>query len=310
MRAIVVHGGAGDWRESKLEAAAAGVLAGAERGRAILEAGGSALDAVIAAVRILEDDPLFNAGTGGALSIDGRIELDACVMTGHDLAAGAVAGIERVRHPIEVALAVMRETDHVLLAGEGATRFARALGVPDHDPETPDRREAFEAARARLADAGDSWLPRLRELLDRYPELGHGTVGAVAVDADGRTAAATSTGGVVLKLVGRVGDAPFPGAGTYANPWGAAGATGRGEIAMRCLSTRRVCELIERGATAQQAVSAALGEATALGPELALIAVDRDGGVGVAHATRHLPHAVWTPARGLSAAVAAAPSIP
>ena len=305
MEAIVVHGGAGDWRDDKHPPAERGVATAAAAGRDVLLAGGSALDAVIAAVHVLEDDPLFNAGTGAALSIDGRIELDACVMDGRDLRAGAVASIERVRHPVDVARAVMEKTDHVLLVGEGATRFARALGFPDHDPETPDRRRAWETAHARLGAEGDDWLPRLRALLAAYPELGHGTVGAVARDADGHIAAATSTGGVVLKLVGRVGDAPIPGAGTYANGFGGVSATGRGEIAMRTLLARRVCELAEAGASTSEATVRALAEAAVLGRDIALIAVGRTGPPVAAHLTPCLPHARWEAGGALFAAMKA-----
>ena len=290
---LVAHGGAGDWRETRLSPAIEGVRAAVEAGRVVLESGAPAIDAVCETVRALEDNPLFNAGTGGSYNLDGVIELDASVMVGSNQSGGAVANLLATRHPVDVARAVMEKTDHVLLAGEGAVRFARATGFPEFDCAVPDRVEAYERALVRLRSTGDGWLPRLRALLDEYPELQHGTVGAVAVDANGEFAAATSTGGFVLKLAGRIGDVAQLGAGTHATRYGAAGATGRGEIAMRLLSTYRITSLIEAGRSAQLAVETALDEAEAISREIGFIAVDGRGGIGVAHGTEFLPHALW-----------------
>lgn len=294
MYAIVAHGGAGDWHPDKHPRAREGLTMAVEAGRALLADGACALDAVCETVRLLEDNPVFNAGTGGALNIDGVVELDASVMTGPDQRGGAVAGLVRVRHPVDVARAVMEKTDHVLLVGEGARRFARAVGFEDYDPETPDRREAWERALERLRTDGDDWLPRLSTLIRQYPDLTHGTVGAVAVDAQGNTAAATSTGGVVLKLAGRVGDSPILGAGTWADAAGAAGCTGRGEIAMRMLATRHLCSLIAAGHSASDAAWNTVRDAAEFGNEIGLIAVDANGGVGAAHDTAAMPHAFAT----------------
>ena len=290
---LVAHGGAGDWRDTRLTPAIDGLRASVEAGRVVLERGESALDAVCETVRALEDNRLFNAGTGGSYNLDGVIELDASVMVGSDQSGGAVANLRATRHPVDVARAVMEKTDHVLLAGEGADRFARATGFPEYDCGVPDRIEAYERALERLRTSGDGWLPRLRELLQEYPELQHGTVGAAAVDANGEFAAATSTGGFVLKLAGRIGDVAQLGAGTHANRFGAAGATGRGEIAMRLLSTYRITSLIEAGCSAQLAVETALDDAAAISREIGFIAVDGRGGIGVAHGTEYLPHAFW-----------------
>ncbi|MFT6399257.1 MAG: beta-aspartyl-peptidase (threonine type) [Bradymonadia bacterium] len=281
-------------------------------GRDILEAGGSAVDAVCATVRALEDNPVFNAATGGALNLDGIIELDAALMVGRDRSGGAVANLTKTRHPIDVARAVMEKTDHILLAGDGAVRFARATGFPEYDCSVPDRVEAHERALERLRTTGDDWLPRLKALLDEYPELQHGTVGAVAIDLNGEFAAATSTAGFVLKLAGRVGDVAQLGAGTYATPHGAAGATGRGEIAMRLLSTARVTALTEAGKSAQEAVEAALEEASVISRDIGFIAVDGRGGIGITHGTPHMPHAFWRPAEPVQAygRVADWPTIP
>ncbi len=170
--AIAVHGGAGDWEEALHERARAGVSSAAKRGGSLLEQGASALDAVTAAVALLEDDPLFNAGTGSVLNRDGEVEMDASVMTGHDLGFGAVAAIRRVRNPVLVARCVMERSGHALLAGEGAVRFAREHGFGDYDPITAEARVAFERARPGSAPgngrrgrawmARDGWPPRLR----------------------------------------------------------------------------------------------------------------------------------------------------
>ena len=290
---LAAHGGAGEWRPSRLSPAVDGVRAAVEIGREALERGESALDVVCATVRALEDHPLLNAGTGGALNLDGVIELDASVMVGSDRRGGAVANLTATRHPIDVARAVMERTDHVLLAGEGAVRFARAAGFAEYDCSVPDRVEAYERALHRLETSGDDWLPRLQELLKEYPELQHGTVGAVACDARGEFAAATSTGGFVLKLAGRIGDVAQLGAGTYATAFGAAGATGRGEIAMRLLSTHRITQLIEGGHDAQGAADAAVSEAAVIASDIGFIAVDGNDGIGIAHGTPFMPHAFW-----------------
>ncbi len=297
MYALVVHGGAGNWRPEKNERAVASMRVAAEVGRAVLAGGGSAEHAVVDAVAALEDDPLFNAGTGGGLNLDGAVEMDAALMIGSSLEAGAVANLVRVKNAIHVAQAVMRETDHVLLAGDGALRFARAFGFEDYDPVTPDRQAAFERNLKTLKDGNDDWLPRMRKLIERFPELTHGTVGAVALDSHGELVAGTSTAGVALKLAGRIGDSPILGAGTYATRFGAAGATGRGEIAMRTLATRSICDRIVGGASASEACRSYIDEtAPALGREVGVIAVDRAGGVGVAHASDALPHAWVTEA--------------
>jgi beta-aspartyl-peptidase (threonine type) len=295
MPAVIVHGGAGRrapaedgpelGRQTGLDRAAA---AGAER----LRQGGSALDAVQAAVEVLEDDPPFNAGTGSVLTTAGEAEMDAAVMTG-DGGCGAVANLARVRHPIAVARAVMERTDHVMLVGAGALAFARAAGFPDWDPVTPERRERWERVCAKLRaaapDAFDQaelrFWRRFRALAATYlpvPETTKlGTVGAAACDARGGVAAATSTGGIWFKLPGRVGDTPLFGAGTWAGPLGAASATGHGEGIIRLGLTRTAVEAMRDGG-AQRGVEAAVAEARRREVECGLIAVDAQGGVGAA----------------------------
>lgn len=271
MWALVVHGGAGDWREPRLPAALAGLRAAAERARGSLAGGAAALDVVCQAVVALEDDPVFNAGTGSVLNRDGEVEMDASVMSGPDLSFGAIAAIARVRNPVLVARAVMERSGHALLVGTGALRFAREHGFADYDPITEAARNDFVARRNQLSP---------------------GTVGAVALDRDGRLAAATSTGGVLLKLPGRVGDSALPGAGTYAGTAGAVSATGKGELMMRLLSAKRIYDLIEAGGNAQHAVEQTLREMRRrVGSEAGFIALARDGAIGVGHDTAAMVHA-------------------
>lgn len=271
--AIVVHGGAGNWDPALHDEARAGAQAAADVGRVLLGSGASALDAVCAAVAALEDNPVFNAGTGSVLNRDGEVEMDAAVMNGEDLGFGAVAAIRRVRNPVLVARCVLERSGHALLAGEGGLRFARAQGFDDYDPVTARARAEWERAR----------------------QAAQGTVGAVALDSRGRLAAATSTGGTLNKLPGRIGDSPLPGAGTYATELAAVSATGRGELIMRVLAGKRICDLVESGRTMQEAVVAVLEWMRAgIGADAGFIAVSRTGSFGIAHATASMPHAVAT----------------
>lgn len=272
--AIAVHGGAGDWDEGRHAQACTGVHGAANRGGNLLAQGSPALDAVTAAVAALEDDPVFNAGTGSVLNREGEVEMDASVMTGHDLGFGAVAAIRRVRNPVLVARLVMERSGHALLVGEGAVRFAREHGCGDYDPITADARGAWLRARALQ---------------------GLGTVGAVALDREGRLAAATSTGGTLLKLPGRVGDTPLPGAGTYATHDAAVSATGKGELMMRVLAAKTICDLTGGGVLVQDAVNRVLvAMRDTVGADAGFIAVGRNGSIGVGHGTRDMAAAWWT----------------
>lgn len=302
MIALIAHGGAGNWRPGSEEDAVAGLREAVEKGRAVLRAGASALDAVCATVVALEDNPIFNAGTGAVLNFDGFCELDACVMEGGGAApaetgsntprAGAVAALTRVKNPILVARKVMEETDHVMLAGEGALRFARVMGFPDHDPVTPARRADWEDKRKHLDEILGKHSLRMRRFLKQHPEYAGGTVGAAAVDANGVLAAATSTGGVTMKLVGRVGDSPLPGAGNYASQRIAASATGTGEYVMRSLATRAISEAVERGASLEDALGDVLARlGRDFDADVGIVAVDRDGNAVANHRTRDMPHA-------------------
>ncbi|AKU92083.1 isoaspartyl peptidase/L-asparaginase family protein [Vulgatibacter incomptus] len=266
---ILVHGGAGPIAsDDRALACAEGCLAAARIGHAILTGGGSALDAVEAACAALEDDPLFNAGTGACLNADGDVELDAAIMEGTSLRAGAVAAVRTVRNPIRLARLVMDRSPHVLLAAHGAERFAREQGVAPHPPSLLVTQRAL-----------DRWRQERARLIAPKP----GTVGAVAIDAAGRVAAATSTGGTSGKRAGRVGDSPLPGCGLYADDAaGAVSATGQGEAIIRVVLSKHVCDRIAAGEPADVAAANALRELRRVNGEGGIIAVDRHGRLGYA----------------------------
>ena len=256
--AIIVHGGAGDWELDRHERARAGVRAAAAVGDAILAAGGSALDAVVAAVRVLEDDPEFNAGTGSALTRDGTVETDAAVMDGATRRAGAVAAVPDLGCAIALARAVLDAGEHVLLVGPAAWRFAAEVGIA---PAAPG---ALVTARAQ------------RNLASK------GTVGACARDRRGAFAAATSTGGISGKRSGRVGDSPILGAGTWADAGCAVSATGDGEAVLRVAMARGIAARVAAGQALDGAVRDGLAELRALtGGSAGAIAVDARGAIGV-----------------------------
>lgn len=296
MYAIIVHGGAGEWKAKHERAALQGVRRAVEAGGRLLAQGKSALDAVTAAVMSLEDNPVFNAGTGSVLNLMGEAEMDASVMVSEGLRAGGVACLSRVKNPVQVARKVMEETDHILLADRGALSFARAMGFADYDPVTWAQRKIWQQKCQALSAARSK--SRLRDLLKRHPELAGGTVGAVALDGRGHFAAATSSGGLTLKLPGRVGDTPVPGAGNYATPLGAASATGLGEVAIRYLVTKSVCDLMARGRNAQQAVDEfLLLLAAEPRSNMGIITIDKSGNLGVGHRSQAMPHAYRVPGK-------------
>jgi L-asparaginase / beta-aspartyl-peptidase len=292
--ALIVHGGAGSWRPGSDNDAIDGTRAAVEAGRAILRANGSALDAAMAAAKILEDNPIFNAGTGAVLNFDGYCELDACVMVSkpnQPADVGAVTGMQRVKNPIQVAREVMEQTDHAMLTGEGATRFARVMGHADYDPITPQRHADWQDKKRTLLAEGTNQL-KLREFLRTHPEYAGGTIGAVAVDAHGTLCAATSTGGMTMKMVGRVGDAPLPGCGTYADHFAASSATGTGEYVIRALSCRQISDNVRAGMAISCAVESALDQlGRDFNADVGLIAIDATGRAYGNHRTRDMPHA-------------------
>lgn len=271
---VLVHGGAGDLPEAARPMHAAGCQRAAEAGLAKLLETGSATLGAIAAVRVLEDDARFNAGTGGCLTSAGTLELDASIMEGAGLRAGAVAGISPFKNPIEIARAVMDDGRHVLYAAHGADAFAKEKGFAPADPESM----ITPAARKRLAEflagqVGGGWAG--------------GTVGAVACDRTGNVVAATSTGGMVGKRPGRVGDSPILGAGTYADDLaGAASATGDGEAALRLGLTRFAIERLRAGIAAQLAAEEAIAAfGTRVSGKGGIILVSRTGEIGFARNT-------------------------
>ena len=275
---LVIHGGAGTIerermtpeRDAEIRAALTHAL---ETGGAILADGGSALDAVEATIRTLEDDPNFNAGRGAVFTAAGRNELDASIMDGRDRDAGAVAGVTATRHPISLARAVMEASPHVMMAASGADEFSREQGLEQADPDwffTQERYDQLQQFLSRdSADASDA----------SGADYKFGTVGAVALDSEGNLAAGTSTGGTTGKLYGRVGDSPVVGAGTYAdNRACAVSATGAGEYYIREGVAHEICARIRfLGESAQEAADTVQAETLEMGGSGGVIVLRPDG---------------------------------
>jgi beta-aspartyl-peptidase (threonine type) len=285
---MVIHGGAGTIRREQMtperEAAyRAGLERALRAGYAVLRRGGPSMDAVQAAINVMEDDSLFNAGKGAVLTVDGRPELDAAVMDGATLKAGAVAGLHHVKNPIDLARAVMERSPHVMMIGDGAEIFAREQGITMVDPSyfiTATRRGQWERMRMQDSVRADS-ARRARGTAYAVPdERKFGTVGAVALDQAGNLAAGTSTGGIMMKRYGRVGDVPVIGAGTYANNRSCAvSATGAGEYFIRNTVAHSICALMEYGRLPLQAAadSIVMRQLVTAGGEGGIIAMDRQG---------------------------------
>lgn len=278
MHAIAVHGGAGTLAAADLtpeseRAYRAGLERALLAGFSLLEAGASALDAVVAAVEALEDDPLFNAGRGAVLAANGLHELDASVMDGRDLRAGAVTGVRHVRSPVALARLVMERSGHVMLAGTGAEEFALEQGLApvanSHFATERRRRELDLLLQGRIEAGRESLM---------------GTVGAVALDAGGNLAAATSTGGMTGKKWGRVGDSPIVGAGTYAaNDCCAVSATGHGEFFIRAAAAHEIAAQMRHAGrdVGEAAEDVVLRQLVRLGGSGGVIAVGRDGRIAM-----------------------------
>lgn len=327
MPTLIAHGGAGGRPPGPDRAARRrGILGAVEDGAEILRGGGSALDAVIATLVALENDPLFNAGYGSVLTIEGRVEMDAAVMTASrprldpqtdanggdaedartgtgstarrrasevEVHAGGVVLVGRVRNPIELARAVMERTPHLLMGGAGAERLARQSGLRMCRPAD------LVSQRAR-----DRWLASRGEMPRRPPQAvdsapdSHDTVGAVALDSHGDIAAATSTGGVSGKLPGRIGDSAIVGAGLFANASGGASATGEGEAIMRLALCREAVMALARcdaQAAAERAIAMVANATTA---QAGVIVVDSNGGLGYAHNAEVMEMALFHPIEG------------
>jgi len=270
--ALIVHGGAGADDSTLSAVHSAGCRAAIDAGWRVLSRGGSALDAVCEAVAVLEDDPAFNAGIGSCLTSNGTVEMDAAVMDGSELRAGAAAVVRVVRNPVRLARAILDDGRHVLLAGAETETFARAHGIPICEP---------------AALVTETQLQRWR----RRPRGGAaGTVGAAAVDREGHVAAATSTGGIAGKLPGRVGDSAVIGAGTYADDTlGAASATGHGEAIIRVGLAKSVVDALREGGDPAQAAQCGIGHlARRVGGSGGIIVVDPLGRLGHAYNTPHM----------------------
>ncbi|HET8725153.1 MAG TPA: isoaspartyl peptidase/L-asparaginase family protein [Anaeromyxobacteraceae bacterium] len=289
--AIAVHGGAGALDDSGTSGLGPdaprreGVARAAQAAWDLLRAGGSALDAVVLAASILEDDPTFNAGTGATLTSRGDVELDASLMDGSTLAAGAVACVKDVRNPILLARAVLDHSGHLFLVGDGASAFAREAGIASW----PNERLVTAAQRARFQAAGGV----------KPAAVGGGTIGAVARDRNGHLAAATSTGGTFLKRPGRVGDSPVVGSGTYADDrLAAVSATGHGEAIIRVTLARLVADRVASG---RSATDAAADGIRVLGDRVAgrggVIVVGPSGEPGFAYNTPMMARA-WSDGSG------------
>ncbi len=269
---LMVHGGAGAAVDLAIDAARQDGCARAyEIGWRVIAAGGTAIDAVVAAVVTLEDDPQFNAGVGSALTATGRVEMDASIMDGRTLNAGAVAVISRVRNPIRLAQAVMQDGRHVMMAGPGAETVAVQGGLTMADPQSFITEQARASWAARRAGAP-------------------GTVGAVAVDRDGHVAAATSTGGISMKLDGRIGDSAVIGAGTYADDAaGAASCTGSGEAIIRLGLAKLAIDLLRSGRDPQDVAVEVMRDLTGRAHGAGgIIVIDRFGRIGSARNTPHM----------------------
>ncbi|HJQ68976.1 MAG TPA: isoaspartyl peptidase/L-asparaginase [Blastocatellia bacterium] len=277
---LVIHGGAGTILRSNMsperEAAYRAALTEAlQTGHAVLKRGGSSLDAIEATIKVLEDSPLFNAGKGAVFTSEGTNELDASIMDGATLKAGAVAGVKRIKNPISLARLVMEKSPHVMMVGEGAETFARQNGVEWVDPKyfyTEERWKQLQEAKRKEKQPKTSSLTT--------DDKKFGTVGAVALDQNGNLAAGTSTGGMTNKKFGRVGDAPIIGAGTYANnATCAVSATGHGEYFIRSVVAHDIAALMEyRGLSLKEAADiVVMKKLVKLGGEGGVIAIDKDG---------------------------------
>ncbi|MDC3220206.1 isoaspartyl peptidase/L-asparaginase [Flavobacteriales bacterium] len=249
---IIVHGGAWDIPEEYHEAHKNGVEKALEKGLAVLSKKGSAIDACIEAVRYLENDPTFDAGTGAFLNDQGEVELDAIIMNGKDLSLGSVLAVKDVKNPVDLANLVRSETEHCVLASEGASQFAKKQGVNLVKPEELLTGRELERYNELLKNGHMS----AKRFFDKPSKMG--TVGAVAFDQDGNIACATSTGGTPNKMAGRVGDTPLVGSGAYANKYAGASTTGWGESIMKVLMAKTAVDGVEFGKSAKESTDKAI----------------------------------------------------
>jgi L-asparaginase / beta-aspartyl-peptidase len=287
---LVIHGGAGTIKRENMTperetAYREGLNQALEAGYAVLESGGASLDAVIAAIKVMEDNPLFNAGKGAVFTNEGKNELDASIMDGSNLMAGAVAGVTTIKNPITAAYAVMTKSEHVMMAGKGAEKFAQEQGLEIVDPSY-----FFDSIRwEQLQRVKGKELGKEANNIDPYvdpyvKDRKFGTVGAVALDRNGNIAAGTSTGGMTNKKYGRVGDAPIIGAGTYANnATCGVSATGHGEYFIRLGVARDIASLMEyKGMSLEGAANEVINtKLEKLGGDGGIVALDRQGNISM-----------------------------
>ena len=297
---LVIHGGAGAILKSQMtpdqeKAYTEAINTALEKGYAILKKGGAALDAVEASIRYMEDNPLFNAGKGAVFTNEGKIELDASIMNGKTLAAGAVAGVTIIKHPVSAARAVMEKSRHVMMAGKGAEQFAEEQGLEIVDPSyfyTGERWKSLQetklndSLKEQEIDSVLKGMPGIKQPDNK--DCKYGTVGAVALDRHGNLAAATSTGGMTNKRFGRIGDSPVIGAGTYANNNTAAiSCTGWGEFYIRLVLAKTVSDMMEFGKMNLKEATdeMVMKRLPALGGDGGLIAVDKEGNIAMPFCT-------------------------
>ncbi len=291
MYGIVVHGGAINPMNKEFNTGVANALLA---GRDILEEGGAALDAVTRAIAVMEDNPIFNAGTGSWANLAGEVEMDAILVDGSKGKSGAVAGIRNVKNPIIIARKVMEETDHSLLAGDGATKFARSLGFVEYNPLTKEREATWKDLRDKLVRGEQTSMTKYWSKIGKFAK--GDTVGCVAVDRGGGLAAGTSSGGFPMKLPGRVGDVPIVNASTFASRKCGVSLTGHGEIIVHHIVARRIHDLVQEGASPQQAIEREFSRVLHALPSsegilMAGIALNQDAKVGMARNVDATPHA-------------------
>lgn len=279
---LVIHGGAGvirrDMTPVREKAVRAALTQALQDGYAQLKAGKPALDAVAAAITVLEDEANFNAGKGAVFTHDGKNELDAAIMDGNTLSAGSVAGVRRIRNPILLARAVMEQTPYVMLSGDGAEAFAQSIGMPLVDPSYFRTEERWQQLQKALKEDAAKQPHADVETAKHF-----GTVGAVALDVQGHLAAGTSTGGMTDKRWGRIGDSPIIGAGTYANSGCAVSATGWGEFYIRTVAAHEICmKVTQMRVPLKRAAAEVINqEIPSMGGNGGAIALDADGQISI-----------------------------
>jgi beta-aspartyl-peptidase (threonine type) len=287
---IIIHGGAinpdsGEFLEGIKKAAIEAIN--------IMKKGGSALDAVTEAIYILENNPIFNAGKGAWPNLKGEVEMDAIIMDGKTLKAGAVAAVKNVKSPIKLARKIMEETDHILVVGSGAEELAKAFGLFEEHKIPEERFKQWQELRKNLIEGKEVPLLSYWKKISKWIKIEE-TVGAVAMDREGSIAAGTSSGGFPMKLPGRVGDVPIIGCSTYAdNNAGGVSLTGHGEVIMTYMLAKRIADLMREGISAQLATELMIkymNEITQGKALFAAIAIDRNGGYGSARNTDKTPH--------------------